>query len=243
MQKQPKFILRTTAAALTLCLGSGVAVAADQQRQERTGLLSGLVLGAVVGGPPGAVIGAIGGGLAGRSAGREDAVAAHQAQIERLRAQLQQTELQRAELQKAKTEAERAAAQRGRMTAAAVVHNPAPSLSLDSSVQFRTASAELEPHYAAQLRSLAALARQFPQVRVHLLGHADLRGGAAANRQLSQERVRAVRAVLLAAGVEKERITCRALGESAPLYERGDHEGRDFERRVLIRMISAEAQS
>lgn len=236
--RKPNFItLGATAAVLCLSLASGATLAADQDHRERTGLFSGLVLGAVVGGPPGAVIGAIGGGLAGRSAGQEDAAQARQAELERLRVELQQAQAQAL--------AERASAQRRQMVATALARQSAtpPALSLDSSVQFRTASSELEPHYAAQLRSLATLARQFPTVRVHLLGHADPRGSAAANRQLSQDRVQTVRAALVAGGVAEERITVRALGESEPLYGADDGEGRDFERRVLIRMISAGAQS
>lgn len=230
-------VMRATAAALCLGLGSGAAMAADQERRERSGLFSGLVLGAVVGGPPGAVIGAIGGGLAGRSAAREETAEDRQAQIERLRLELQQVQAQAL--------AERATAQRRQMMATAMARRSAtePALSLDSSVQFRTASAELEPHYAAQLRTLAALARQFPNLRVHLLGHADPRGSAAANRQLSQARVQTVCAALVAGGVAEERITVRALGESEPLYGADDGEGRDFERRVLIRMITSGAQS
>lgn len=232
-ERHPKrLFLRASAAALGLALASGSAWAADRQASERAGLFSGIVVGAVLGGPPGAVIGAVGGGLAGRAAADRADDHRQQAEIERLRTQVQRSEARAAALQQA------GEAQWTASTVALQQPAPRPALALDSSVQFRTASAELEPHFGTQLRTLAALARQFPDVQVQLLGYADLRGSSEANRRLSAARVEAVRTALIEAGLPPECITHRALGESEPLYQTGDHEGRDFERRVLIRMAS-----
>ena len=235
--------LRPLVATLCLTMVAGVASAAESETQERAGFISGMLVGAIVGGPPGAVIGAVGGGLAGRSAGRAQALEQRNAEIERLRAEIHQATVDAAAERR---EAERRDAERRTMVASAapaVVAPPLPELALESTVQFRTGSAELESHYVAQLHALAAFAAKFQHANIHLLGHADRRGPAPANQRLSAARVKAVRATLVAGGLAAERITYKALGESEPLYEDADREGRDFERRVLIRIESHESRS
>lgn len=229
--------LRAITASICLALATQVAHGADHLSQERTGLFSGILLGAVMGGPPGAVIGAIGGGLAGRSMAEHAAAQERQSQVEALQVQLRQAD--------ARVAAARASRARTLVASAAALTGSAAGarLALESSVQFRTGSAELERHYEGQLRTLAALALQFPGAQVHLIGYADSRGPASLNQRLSADRVQAVRAVLVNGGVEPGRIGVRALGESEPLYEAVDPEGRDFERRVLIRIDAGGSQT
>lgn len=233
-----KHALRPLTLAVGLSFVSGVATAADGHRSEHVGLLSGIVVGALVGGPPGAVIGAVGGGLAGRSAEKERRLEQRDAEIARLQDELEQAQTRRAAAQEQLERRELIAS-----TAAVGVAPRLPALALESSVQFRTGSAELEPHYAGQLRELARFAGRYPDARVHLRGYADTRGSASANQTLSAARVQAVRAALIAGGMAAQRISEQALGESQPLYDDGDREGRDFERRVLIRIESGQVQS
>lgn len=231
------FIL-PVAATLCLSLAADVATAAEPETQETAGLISGMLVGAIVGGPPGAVIGAVGGGLAGRSAGRARALEQRNAEVKHLQAEIHRA---RAELA-----AERRAAERRTMvasTAPVVIAPPLPELALESTVQFRTGSAELESHYVTQLGGLAAFASGFEHANVQLIGHADRRGPTPANQRLSAARVEAVRAALVAGGLAPEGISTKAPGESEPLYEDADKEGRDFERRVLIRIESQESRS
>lgn len=224
---------------LTSCVMalSGAAWAADSEASERVGVLSGVLVGALVGGPPGAVIGAIGGGLAGRSAAQSEQITRQDMQVQRLRA-----ELQRAEQQRQSAQRHAAAANRVASAAPSPVRS-LPHLALESSVQFRTGSAELEPHYASQVRGLAHLVSGLERVRVRLCGYADTRGPEAVNQRLSAARVQTIRALLIAGGVDPQHIRAHAFGESRPLYGEGDREGRDFERRVLIRIDSGETRS
>ncbi len=232
--------LRPVVATLCVAVLSGPAAASERvsAAHERVGLFSGMLLGAAVGGPPGAVIGAIGGGLGGRSYGRQRTLDRQDAEIERLRGELEQAKV-------------RAAARSDAPAAVATVASTAPvelnlwqpREALEASVQFRTGSAELEPHFAQQLRHLAAFVNDLPHAAVHLAGYADPRGRAPENLKLSSARVRAVRDALIAEGIAEDRITSEAFGESRPLYAADDPEGRGFERRVLIRIDIEEPQS
>ncbi len=232
--------LRPVAATLCVAVLSGAAAASEHgtAAQERVGLFSGMLLGAAVGGPPGAVIGAIGGGVGGRSYGRERSLDRQAAEIARLRTELEQAQVRAA----ARSEAPPAVATVA-STAPVELNLWQPREALETSVQFRTGSAELEPHFAQQLRHLAAFANELPHAVVRLAGYADPRGEAPENLKLSSARVRAVRDALMAEGVEDDRITSDAFGESRPLYADDDREGRGFERRVLIRIDTEEPQS
>ncbi len=232
--------LRPAVATLCVAVLSGPVAASERgtSAQERVGLFSGMLLGAAVGGPPGAVIGAIGGGLGGRSYGRQRTLDRQDAEIERLRAELEQAEARAAARSDAAAGVATVAS-----TAPAELNLWQPREALEASVQFRSGSAALEPHFAQQLRHLAAFANDLPRAIVHLAGYADPRGGAPENLKLSSARVRAVRDALIAEGIADSRITSEAFGESRPLYAADDRERRGFERRVLIRIENEEPQS
>lgn len=102
------------------------------------------------------------------------------------------------------------------------------------SMNFRSGSDALEPHYAAQLHRLASLMTALPSLHVRLEGYADPRGTDTENQALSERRVQAVRAALIADGVEEGRITVSAFGERKPLSGKGDAEAYSFDRRVVL---------
>lgn len=102
------------------------------------------------------------------------------------------------------------------------------------SMNFRSGSDALEPHYAAQLHRLASLMTALPSLHVRLEGHADPRGTDTENLALSERRVQAVRTALIADGVEDDRITSSAFGERKPLSGQGDAESYSFDRCVVL---------
>lgn len=243
---------RVLAMALAAGLGVGGAAQAQEAEAERTQNLGtgvGALVGAVFGGPPGAIVGAFGGTLMGREVARERQQRAHRAQIADLQAQLQEARAQLAGDRPGPTpspDRDPAALQIAAAEPAAVVQAGADpgSWGLALYVQFRTASAELEPHFRDQLRAVAAMLADAPHTHVILEGHADPRGGEAANLSLSRQRVAAVRSSLEAAGVAPGRIRTQAFGERRPLFRSDPRlESRGFERRVVIRIEPRETTS
>ena len=74
---------------------------------------------------------------------------------------------------------------------------------------------------------VVAKMKQYPQVEVVLVtGHADRIGSDAYNQKLSQRRADAVKAYLVAQGVEANRIETAAKGESDPVVSCDDVKGK-----------------
>ena len=112
---------------------------------------------------------------------------------------------------------------------------------LNISVPFRTGSHALEDHLWIQLEGLAGSLRSIPAVSVNIKGHSDTRGGRRFNRKLALRRAWAVRDVLVAEGVARERLEAGAVGAEEAIYPNGDRGGYPFDRRVIITFNVEEA--
>jgi len=110
---------------------------------------------------------------------------------------------------------------------------------LSSTFQFRTAEAALTPADAEALRRLGEWLAVSPKIRVHIAGHADSRGNAEYNLELSQRRALSVAAALEAAGLDPARMQVEALGASGPAL---DPDGNSLRRRVTL-VLEREALS
>jgi outer membrane protein OmpA-like peptidoglycan-associated protein len=86
-------------------------------------------------------------------------------------------------------------------------------IELDSP-RFPDGSADLTPEHSAQFDRVAAVLAALPHVTVLVVGHADQRGDARTNWELSDERARTVVAYLTGAGIEPARLSSRAAGET-----------------------------
>jgi len=106
--------------------------------------------------------------------------------------------------------------------------------SVSYSMQFRTDSSAIEPHYINQLDGLVQLLKNAPKLSVRLAGHADQLGEENYNQELSLKRVEAIEGYLVDAGVKPSRIQSYAYGESSPLNQHTGIEENPFERRVTI---------
>lgn len=85
-------------------------------------------------------------------------------------------------------------------------------------VRFRADSAELAGPAAVTVRQVAELLVAEPVALIDVEGHvADTPGGAAAAQALSARRAQVVADALVAAGVQRRRITVRGVGAQAPL--------------------------
>jgi len=239
--KRTKQVL--SAALAVGLLGSSGVQAQDTQvaRTQDVGTGVGALVGAVLGGPPGLIIGAVGGTLMGREAARERQQRAQRQEIDRLQAALDDARMR---VKAAPANAAQAGESLQLASAAALAPAAPPGgWGLELNVQFRTASAELEPHYAAQLKALAGLLNDLPGTVLVLEGHADPRGAAPGNLALSRQRLDAVRRQLETAGADRQRLRTRAFGEQRPLFQDQDLESRSFERRVVIRIEPEEVAS
>lgn len=105
-------------------------------------------------------------------------------------------------------------------------------------IGFATASAAIDAAAQVQIGQLAAALRcgTAQQLAVQVVGHADARGGAVYNVQLSQRRAAAVRDALVAEGVDADRIGIEGDGKYEPLIKGNRPDINPANRRIQIKL-------
>ena len=229
--------LRATALALALGGGALLPAYADEaadppgagSKQSDLGAVTGLAVGAVAAGPVGAVVGAAAGALLGDRYHRQAQSAAA------LAADLERSESQRAELLHNVAQLDGSLSEaRAHDAELATQLSHTDQLGLD--VSFRTDDDSVAAQALSPLLKIGALAASMPQAQVCVAGYADPRGSIAYNDELSLRRATNVAAVLMSAGVPRERIVIEAHGKSAVLDADGDLDTYALERRVTVRL-------
>lgn len=98
-------------------------------------------------------------------------------------------------------------------------------------IQFGFNSTRFTPD-AAQATALVAAGKQAGAV--HIVGHADNAGPAAANRQVAMQRAVSARQYLVERGVARDKVTVASRGADEPLLDNLSEDGRARNRRVEI---------
>ena len=101
-------------------------------------------------------------------------------------------------------------------------------------VLFDTGQAELKPGAFSTIDRLVTFMRENPERTLGVEGYTDSVGSDAYNLSLSQQRADAVRAALLARGIDGSRITTSGMGKASPVASNDTAPGRQRNRRVEI---------
>jgi outer membrane protein OmpA-like peptidoglycan-associated protein len=101
-------------------------------------------------------------------------------------------------------------------------------------VLFDTGRSDLKPGAARKMDELAQFLTEHPERRVQIDGFTDSVGTDAYNEELSQRRADAVRAALLARGVDPSRVGTEGYGKAYPVASNNDSGGRQLNRRVEV---------
>ncbi|MGE0079677.1 MAG: OmpA family protein [Thiohalomonadaceae bacterium] len=137
-----------------------------------------------------------------------------------------QSELEEAQERTRELEAELAALE-ARRTARGLM------LTLDD-VFFQTASANIAPGATSTIDKVAEVLEDKPDQRIVIEGHTDSVGTASYNQRLSELRAQAVKDLIVARGIDAERIAIYGYGESRPVASNENAAGRQLNRRVEI---------
>jgi len=105
-------------------------------------------------------------------------------------------------------------------------------------VQFAFDKWVLDDGAQTRLLALVKQLQEQPQLSVELEGYTDSTGAGPYNIQLSQRRAEAVRRFLVEKGVELPRIHSIGLGDIRPVADNKTKQGRDQNRRVMLRLYA-----
>mgnify|MGYP001025515077 FL=1 len=72
---------------------------------------------------------------------------------------------------------------------------------------------------AIELEKIVAILNQYPEIKIDIIGHTDLRGPAAYNERLSAQRAASVKQWLVDRGISSDRMTSLGYGEKKPIND------------------------
>lgn len=99
-------------------------------------------------------------------------------------------------------------------------------------IQFRSGRAVIKVISYTSLNKIVRLMNENPDVTLRIEGYTDNKGNALGNIRLSQKRADAVKAYLVARGIDAERILTFGYGAENPIADNETPEGRTLNRRV-----------
>jgi OOP family OmpA-OmpF porin len=104
-------------------------------------------------------------------------------------------------------------------------------------VVFETNSAELKPESLPVLEGAIATLKRYPEIGIEVAGHTDSRGSDAFNLDLSARRAETVLKYLQDGGVSNA-LKSRGYGERQPIGSNSTDDGRQQNRRVVLRVLN-----
>ncbi|MBK8183832.1 MAG: OmpA family protein [Candidatus Competibacteraceae bacterium] len=105
-------------------------------------------------------------------------------------------------------------------------------------LDFETGSATLKPTSQERLKHVAAVLKAYPSVRIKIGGYTDNTGDPQKNLQLSDDRAKAAKQILVNLGIDGGRVEAEGYGQQYPVADNATEEGRQKNRRVDIRVTA-----
>jgi len=235
--------MRKTISAITvLSLVAMVPLAAQAaaSKQERIGVGAGAIVGAAAGGPVGLIIGAaIGAGIGDNMQRKSDEIDSLSAELAASRTEVVKLERDMSRMDRNLDTLSAELQRLQRYASPEIASLLQAGIAMD--LLFRTDEAVLADTTGGRLHELATTLASMPAIHVQLDGFADERGDADYNQQLSEQRVNFIRDQLVAAGVDANRISATAHGESPAQDASVDSYA--LERRVSLKLYTDDVTS
>ena len=113
---------------------------------------------------------------------------------------------------------------------------------LKGDILFDSGVATVKPAARSRIKEISKVLKKYPENVITVIGHSDSLGKASDNQRLSEQRARAVRLVMLSAGVPKGSVSSVGMGESQPISSNKTRAGRARNRRVELQITVDESK-
>lgn len=104
-------------------------------------------------------------------------------------------------------------------------------------IYFNSSRWEVLPAGKRELDKLVRIMKNYRNLDVHIMAHADSSGSQAANLELTRKRANSVKAYIISRGVRSTRIRASGYGDTKPIVSNATREGRAQNRRVEFKFI------
>ena len=107
---------------------------------------------------------------------------------------------------------------------------------LKGDILFPSGSPTVKGPAKDSIHKISDIVKKYPENRITIIGHTDSTGKDSTNQTLSEQRARAVKAVMVARGVNSGVIETVGAGESSPVASNNSKAGRAQNRRVELQI-------
>ncbi len=113
-------------------------------------------------------------------------------------------------------------------------HGDRIQLVMPGNITFETGSSNLATSFFSVLDGVSVVLKKYEQTQLNIDGHTDSVGSESSNQQLSEQRARSVSYYLSGQGISPQRMRTAGYGESSPIADNRNTEGRAANRRVEL---------
>lgn len=111
---------------------------------------------------------------------------------------------------------------------------------LKGDILFPTGSPAVKSQAKTSINQISDILKKYPENRITVIGHTDSTGSDSRNQELSEQRARAVKAIMVSRGVPAKAISTVGAGESNPVATNKSKSGRAQNRRVELQITMEE---
>jgi OOP family OmpA-OmpF porin len=104
-------------------------------------------------------------------------------------------------------------------------------------IQFDTGKDTIRSGSNSTLDAAVKVLKEYPDLKVSIVGHTDAQGAHAFNLGLSERRANAVKSYLVSRGIDAARIESRGAGPDEPIADNESAEGRQKNRRIEFQIV------
>ena len=111
---------------------------------------------------------------------------------------------------------------------------------LKGDILFPTGSPTVKAQANKNISQISKIIKKYPENRITVVGHTDSTGSDSRNQVLSEQRARAVKAIMVTRGVPAKHISAVGAGSSSPVSDNKSKRGRSKNRRVELQITMEE---